>query len=102
MCQKMPSKSAKSRNYSLSRQNSVKIYTDFTRAREKFTPTLLARWYVFPSLCMSNNNKCFSSMSNVEKFKTLVCPTNSSDSKLVSRYLQTHFDARNKIYVGGE
>ena len=41
-------------------------------------------------------------MSNVEKFKTLVCPTNSSDSKLVSRYLQTHFDARDKIDVGGE
>ena len=51
---------------------------------------------------ISKSNKYFSSMSNVDKFKTLVCPTNSSDCKLVSRYLQNHFYARDKIYVGGE
>ena len=41
-------------------------------------------------------------MSNVDKLKILVCPTNSSDCKLVSTYLQTHFDARDKMDVGGE
>ena len=50
MCQKMSLKSAKSRHDSLSWQNSVKSYTDFTQARKKFTQTLFAWLYVFASL----------------------------------------------------
>ena len=50
MCQKMPPKSAKLRHYSLSRQNSVKFWKDFTPDRIFFTPTLLACWYVFAFL----------------------------------------------------
>ena len=51
---------------------------------------------------ISNSNKYFSSMSNIDQFKTLVCPTGNSNCKLVSRYLQKHFDSRDTIYVGGE
>ena len=60
----------------------------------------IERESLFTSL--SNSNICFSSRSKVDQFKTLVCPTNSSDCKLVSRYLQNQFDARDKIYIGGE
>ena len=45
MCQEMPRKTENS----LSQQNSVKFCKDFTRDRICFTPTLLARWYVFAS-----------------------------------------------------
>ena len=47
----MPPKSAKSRHYSLLRQNSVKFGLNFTQDRKHFTQALLARLYVFPSLC---------------------------------------------------
>ena len=50
VCKKIPPKTAKSQHYSLFRQNSVKFCKDFTQDRIFFTPTLLARWYVFPSL----------------------------------------------------
>ena len=46
----MPPKSAKSRHYSLSQQNSVNLGTDFTKARKKFTQTLFPSSYVFASL----------------------------------------------------
>ena len=49
----MPPKSAKSRHYSLSRQNSVKFCKDFTRDRIFFTQTLFACFYVFTSLLSS-------------------------------------------------
>ena len=52
----MPPKTVKSRHYSLSLQNSVNFCKDFTRDRIFFTPTLLARWYVFPSLPYSQSS----------------------------------------------
>ena len=52
MCQKMPPKSAKLRNYSLSQQNSVKFSKDFTPDKFFFTPTLLVRWCVLASLSL--------------------------------------------------
>ena len=51
----MPPKSAKSRHYPLSLQNSVKFCKDFNRDRILFTPTLLARWYVLTSLHTAAN-----------------------------------------------
>ena len=45
----MPPKGAKSRNYSLSGQNSVKFYKDFTQDRI-FSLTLFAYLCVFESL----------------------------------------------------
>ena len=38
--------------------NSVKFCTNFTRAREKFTPALLARWNIFPSLALVHVPGC--------------------------------------------
>ena len=52
----MPPKSAKLQHYSLSRQNSIRFYTDFTWARKKFTQTLFARLYVFASLVYRSAN----------------------------------------------
>ena len=46
---KIPPKSTKLRHYSLY-QNSGKFCKDFTPDRIFFTPTVLARWYVFASL----------------------------------------------------
>ena len=43
-------KSAKSQHNSLLQKNSVEFGTNFTRARKKNTPALLARWNIFPSL----------------------------------------------------
>ena len=43
-------KSAKLRQNSLLRQNSVKFSKNFHRARKKITPALLAPWNIFPSL----------------------------------------------------
>ena len=50
ICQEMPLKTKKLRHYSLSWQNSKIFCKDFTRDRIFFTPTSLARWYVFASL----------------------------------------------------
>ena len=52
---KSATKSAKLHNYSLSQQNSVRFFKDFTPYRIFFTPTLLAHWYVFASLIMISN-----------------------------------------------
>ena len=46
----MLQKSAKLRHNSLLQQNSVKFGTNFTRARKKYTPALLVRWNISPSL----------------------------------------------------
>ena len=43
----------------------------------------------------------FANLSSLYQFKTLVCPTNPRDAKLVSRYLQTIFDTRDKIDQDG-
>ena len=49
-CHKCNPERAKSRFYSLSRQNSVKFGTDFTRLRKKFTQTLF-HVHTFLHLC---------------------------------------------------
>ena len=48
-----------------------------------------------------NNNSLFLSLSSEHKFKTLVCASSPRDVKLVSRYLQTIFDTRDKIDQDG-
>ena len=49
---------------------------------------------------ISSRNSKFSECSNVEKFKKLVCPTNSTDTKIISRFLQKQFSDREKLDVG--
>ena len=60
ICQKMPPKSAKLCYNSLSQQNSVIFCKDFTPSRIFFTPTLLARWYIFAShfICHVSHVRC--------------------------------------------
>ena len=43
----------------------------------------------------------FANLSSLYQFKSLVCPTSSRNAKLVSRYLQTIFDTRDKIDQDG-
>jgi len=50
------------------------------------------------SICATNSS--FSSMCNVSRFKTLVCPINAVVCKLVSRYLQLQFSLRDSIDTG--
>ena len=40
---------------------------------------------------IASRNSIFNSMCPVDQFKTLVCPTNSQDSKIVSRFLEKLF-----------
>ena len=42
----------------------------------------------------------FAALSNEDKFKFLVCPSNAVDCKIVSRFLQKQFDQRDKIDRG--
>ena len=50
---------------------------------------------LFQSIASSNSK--FIDLSNADKFKYLVCPTNNTDCKLVSRFLQKQFSDRAKI-----
>ena len=50
---------------------------------------------LFQSIASSNSK--FIDLSNEDKFKYLVCPTNNTDCKLVSRFLQKQFSDRAKI-----
>ena len=50
---------------------------------------------LFQSIASSNSK--FTELSNVEKFKYLVCPINNQNAKLVSRFLQKQSIERNKI-----
>ena len=55
-----------------------------------------ARVGLYNSLSRDLVDQCF-----VDQFKMLVCPTNPTDSKLVSRYLQHIFTTRDKIDQSG-
>ena len=46
------------------------------------------------------SNSLFSSLSNYDKFKVLVCPSNPVNCKAVSRYLQIQFSKRDSIDAG--
>ena len=46
---------------------------------------------------ISNSNSVFPSLSSEHQFKMLVCASSPRDVKLVSRYLQTIFDTRDRI-----
>jgi len=43
----------------------------------------------------------YESLCSENQFKLLVCPSNSTDTKLVSRYLQNIFNTRDKIDQNG-
>ena len=55
-----------------------------------------ARVGLYNSISSDLVGKCF-----VDQLKMLVCPTNPTDSKLVSRYLQHIFTTRDKIDQSG-
>ena len=57
------------------------------------------RLQLFQSIASTNSK--FTELCNVDKFKYLVCPTNNTDCKLVSRFLQKQFIERNKIDTDG-
>ena len=46
---------------------------------------------------ISETNSEFRTLSKQYQFLSLVCPTNSRDTKSVSRYLQTIFNTRDEI-----
>ena len=46
---------------------------------------------------IASRNAKFVELCNVDKFKSLVCPVSAIDCKLVSRYLDSHFKARDII-----
>ena len=50
--------------------------------------------------CITSSNASFDSMCSEDKFKTLVCPTNSTNCKLVSRFLYKLFRDRDDINCG--
>ena len=50
---------------------------------------------------MTESNREFPSLSKIDQFKLLVCPTNPTDAKLVSRYLQLIFNTRDSIDQAG-
>ena len=49
---------------------------------------------------VGSRNVRFLGLSDKDKFKSLVCPSNATDCKVVSRYLQRQFDKRDKIDHG--
>ena len=49
---------------------------------------------------IGSRNLDFPNLSNINKFKFLVCPSNPTDCKTVSRYLQRQFDRRDQIDRG--
>ena len=49
---------------------------------------------------VGSSNSVFCTMSNNDKFKILVCPTNPVDCKAVNRYLQSQFNLRDSIDAG--
>ena len=51
--------------------------------------------------CITSSNASFIDMCSEDKFKTLVCPTNPTSCKLVSRFLDKQFREREKINCGG-
>ena len=53
---------------------------------------------LFSSIVSTNSN--FSNMCNLDKFKTLVCPTSAANCKLVSRFLDKQFSDKEKIDLG--
>ena len=50
--------------------------------------------------CITSSNASFNSMCSEDKFKVLVCPTNSTNCKLVSRFLDNQFRDRDNINCG--
>ena len=48
----------------------------------------------------SSRNSTFQNSCNVRKFKMLVCPSNPTDCKLVSRFLQKQFSDRDCLDIG--
>ena len=48
----------------------------------------------------SSRNSTFANSSNIEKFRMLVCPSNLTDCKLVSRFLQKQFSGRDQLDIG--
>ena len=49
---------------------------------------------------IASRNSCLMNLDAGDKFKLLVCPTNPSDCKAVSRFLDRHFEQRDKIDRG--
>ena len=49
---------------------------------------------------VGSSNSVFCTMSNNDKFKILVCPTNPVNCKAVNRYLQSQFNLRDSIDAG--
>ena len=49
---------------------------------------------------ISSSNESFDSMCSEDKFKTLVCPTNPTNCKLVSIFLDKQFRDRDNINFG--
>ena len=49
---------------------------------------------------VSSRNSRFNSLCNEDKFKVLVCPTNSTDCKAVNRFFDRQCDVRGKIDRG--
>ena len=47
-----------------------------------------------------STNISFSNLCKLDKFKTLVCPINATNCKLVSRFLDKQFHDREKIDLG--
>ena len=48
----------------------------------------------------ASKNPLFMNLNKGDKFKLLVCPTNPSDCKAVSRFLEQQFEQRDKIDRG--
>ena len=46
---------------------------------------------------VASRNIGFVELCNVDKFKSLVCPINATDCKLVNRYLESNFKERDRI-----
>ena len=49
---------------------------------------------------ISSRNHTFVDLTDNEKFKVLVCPTNPTDCKIVNRFIQKQFADRDKIDIG--
>ena len=56
ICKKNDNQQRKISHYQLSKQNSVKFCTDFTRARTKFTQSLFTPSYIFAYLSVRQTN----------------------------------------------
>ena len=72
---------------------------DECHALTKCTVGAEARVGLYASFAGSNCN--FESLCSENQFKLLVCPSNPTDTKLVSRYLQNIFNTRDKIDQNG-